>query len=76
MSYIAGKQAFLEILKQEDVSVMFGNPGTTELPLMDGLAREPSIRYVLGASIRRSSSRAKCESERSVRRRSRNVEHR
>ncbi|HTO13862.1 MAG TPA: thiamine pyrophosphate-binding protein, partial [Candidatus Binatia bacterium] len=29
------------------VSVMFGNPGTTELPLMDGLAREPGIRYVL-----------------------------
>jgi benzoylformate decarboxylase len=47
MSYIAGKQAFLEILKQEGVSLMFGNPGTTELPLMDGLAREPSIRYVL-----------------------------
>jgi benzoylformate decarboxylase len=47
MSYVAGKQAFLEILKQEGVSVMFGNPGTTELPLMDGLAREPSIRYVL-----------------------------
>jgi benzoylformate decarboxylase len=47
MSYVAGKQAFLEILKQEGVSLMFGNPGTTELPLMDGLAREPSIRYVL-----------------------------
>ena len=47
MPYIAGKQAFLEILKQEGVSLMFGNPGTTELPLMDGLAREPSIRYVL-----------------------------
>ena len=47
MSYVAGKQAFLEILKQEGVSVMFGNPGTTELPLTDGLAREPSIRYVL-----------------------------
>ena len=47
MPYIAGKQAFLQILKQEGVSVMFGNPGTTELPLMDGLAREPSIHYVL-----------------------------
>jgi benzoylformate decarboxylase len=47
MSYISGKQAFLEILKQEGVSVMFGNPGTTELPLMDGLVREPAIRYVL-----------------------------
>jgi len=47
MAYISGKQAFLEILKSEGVSVMFGNPGTTELPLMDGLAREPGIRYVL-----------------------------
>jgi benzoylformate decarboxylase len=47
MPYISGKQAFLQILKQEGVSVMFGNPGTTELPLMDGLAREPGIHYVL-----------------------------
>src|SRR5262249_49685390 len=47
MPFISGKQAFLEILKQEGVSLMFGNPGTTELPLMDGLAREPGIRYVL-----------------------------
>jgi benzoylformate decarboxylase len=47
MAYITGKQAFLKILKQEGVSVMFGNPGTTELPLMDGLAREPGIHYVL-----------------------------
>ncbi|HET7342344.1 MAG TPA: thiamine pyrophosphate-binding protein [Methylomirabilota bacterium] len=47
MPFISGKQAFLSILKSEGVSVMFGNPGTTELPLMDGLAREPGIRYVL-----------------------------
>jgi benzoylformate decarboxylase len=47
MAYISGKQAFLKILRQEGVSVMFGNPGTTELPLMDGLAREPGIHYVL-----------------------------
>jgi benzoylformate decarboxylase len=47
MPFLSGKQAFLQILKQEGVSVMFGNPGTTELPLMDGLAREPDIRYVL-----------------------------
>src|SRR6266850_798712 len=47
MAYISGKAAFLQILRQEGVSVMFGNPGTTELPLMDGLAREPGIHYVL-----------------------------
>src|SRR3990172_6502217 len=47
MAYISGKQAFLEILKSEGFSFMFGNPGPTELPLMDGLAREPAIHYVL-----------------------------
>src|SRR5260221_12178424 len=47
MPLISGKRAFLVILKQEGVDVMFGNPGTTELPLMDGLAREPGIRYIL-----------------------------
>ena len=35
---MSGKRAFLEILKQEGVDVLFGNPGTTELPLMDALA--------------------------------------
>jgi benzoylformate decarboxylase len=47
MAFLSGKQAFLEILKSEGVECMFGNPGTTELPLMDGLAREPRIRYIL-----------------------------
>ena len=47
MPFISGKQAFLQMLQQEGVSVMFGNPGTTELPLMDGLAREPAVHYVL-----------------------------
>ena len=47
MPFVSGKQAFLELLTQEGVTVMFGNPGTTELPLMDGLAREPRIHYVL-----------------------------
>jgi benzoylformate decarboxylase len=47
MPFMAGKQAFLELLKQEGVEFLFGNPGTTELPLMDGLAREKGIRYVL-----------------------------
>jgi benzoylformate decarboxylase len=47
MAFLSGKQAFLQILKQEGVEIMFGNPGTTELPLMDGLAREPGVRYIL-----------------------------
>ncbi len=47
MPFTSGKQAVLEIFKQEGVEMMFGNPGTTELPLMDGLARETHIRYIL-----------------------------
>jgi benzoylformate decarboxylase len=48
MPQITGKRAFLELLKQEGVTILFGNPGTTELPLMDALAVETGIHYVLG----------------------------
>lgn len=48
MPLMTGKRAFLEILKQEGVEIIFGNPGTTELPLMDALAGDTSMRYVLG----------------------------
>jgi benzoylformate decarboxylase len=45
---MSGKRAFLELLKQEGVEMLFGNPGTTELPLMDAFAVETELRYVLG----------------------------
>jgi benzoylformate decarboxylase len=44
----SGKRAFLDLLKQEGVEIMFGNPGTTELPLMDAFATENELRYLLG----------------------------
>ena len=47
MPYMSGRAALLELLKQEGVRIMFGNPGTTELPLMDALAGEQELRYVL-----------------------------
>ena len=47
MAFVAGKQAFLELLKQEGVELLFGNPGTTELPLMDALAGQEDVRYIL-----------------------------
>ena len=47
MVHTTGKQALLEILKQEGVGCIFGNPGTTELPLMDALVKEPSLHYIL-----------------------------
>jgi benzoylformate decarboxylase len=45
---MSGKRAFLELLKQEGVEILFGNPGTTELPLMDALSVDNELRYVLG----------------------------
>ena len=47
MSSISGRQAFLEVLKQEGVDCIFGNPGSTELPLLDALQGYQAIRYFL-----------------------------
>jgi benzoylformate decarboxylase len=44
---ISGKQALAELLRQEGVEYIFGNPGTTELPLMDVLAQRDDLRYIL-----------------------------
>lgn len=41
-------EAMLEILRDEGVTRIFGNPGTTELPLMDALAGADDLEYVLG----------------------------
>jgi benzoylformate decarboxylase len=46
--FTSGKRALLALFRQEGVEYLFGNPGTTELPLMDGLVAEPGVRYVLG----------------------------
>lgn len=47
MSHRAGRQAFLEILRAAGATHIFGNPGTTELPLMDILVDYPDIQYIL-----------------------------
>ncbi len=44
-----GSHAFLSLLADEGITYLFGNPGTTELPLMAALPRFPHMRYVLGA---------------------------
>ncbi|TDD61261.1 thiamine pyrophosphate-binding protein [Actinomadura rubrisoli] len=41
-------EALLEIIRDEGVTRIFGNPGTTELPLMDALVEAPDLEYVLG----------------------------
>ncbi|MGD9601857.1 MAG: thiamine pyrophosphate-binding protein [Gammaproteobacteria bacterium] len=43
-----GRSAFVSLLASEGVDVMFGNPGTTELAIMQALGEQAAIRYVLG----------------------------
>jgi len=45
---ISGSEAFLRLLSMNNVDTIFGNPGTTELPLVDELGKQNQIRYVLG----------------------------
>lgn len=42
-----GAAVVLEVLRSEGVRYIFGNPGTTELPLIDALAAVPEISYIL-----------------------------
>src|SRR3990170_6229578 len=44
----SGSQAVLDLLAAAGVRHLFGNPGTTELPIMDALVDYPQIQYVLG----------------------------
>jgi len=44
---ITGRSAFLSLLEDEGVGHLFGNPGTTELPIMDALPDHPSLRYIM-----------------------------
>ena len=41
MKKITGRSAFLSILQSEGVTHLFGNPGTTELPIMHALKEYP-----------------------------------
>lgn len=43
-----GRDAFLDLLADEGVDHLFGNPGTTELAIMEAIGRRTDIRFVLG----------------------------
>ena len=47
MAQRTGAQAMFEMMKREGVRYVFGNPGTTELPLMDLFAARDEIEYIL-----------------------------
>ena len=44
---ITGRSAFLALLKDEGITHLFGNPGTTELPIMDALTEHPDLNYMM-----------------------------
>ncbi len=49
MALMRGRFAVVEALRAEGVRYVFGNPGTTESPLMDALDRAPDLKYILAA---------------------------
>src|SRR3954471_17976415 len=47
MNRITGRSAFLALLKDEGITHLFGNPGTTKLPIMHALKEHPDLTYVM-----------------------------
>lgn len=43
-----GRSLFLQLLVDEGVTHLFGNPGTTELAIMEAVPQFPQLKYVLG----------------------------
>lgn len=43
-----GAQIMLEMLASAGISYIFGNPGTTELPLTDAMVADDRLEYILG----------------------------
>src|SRR6202451_3431071 len=52
MNRITGRSAFLALLKDEGITHLFGNPGTTELPIMHALKDHLDLTYVMALSDR------------------------
>jgi benzoylformate decarboxylase len=48
MPRTSGRSAFLQLLVDEGVTHLFGNPGTTELPIMEVVPDFAQLQFVLG----------------------------
>ncbi len=46
MPAMTGKDALVRMLKAEGVDYIFGNPGTSETPMMDALQDFPEVNYI------------------------------
>ena len=47
INHITGRSAFLALLQDEGITHLFGNPGTTELPVMHALKDHPNLTYIM-----------------------------
>ncbi len=47
MTRMKGADAFLACLKREGVKYIFGNPGSTEAPILDALVRDRDVTYLI-----------------------------
>src|SRR5258706_14289516 len=43
-----GRSLFLQLLIDEGITHLFGNPGTTELAIMEAVPEFPQLKFVLG----------------------------
>jgi benzoylformate decarboxylase len=48
MTTMTGREALIQVLKEEGVEYVFGMPGATEVMFMDALVDHPEIKYILG----------------------------
>ena len=48
MKRLTGRRAFIELLLDEGITHLFGNPGTTELAIMEAVPEYPQLKFVLG----------------------------
>ena len=47
MAQMTGKRALMEMLRAEGIKYIFGNPGTSEGPILDALEDYPDLEYML-----------------------------
>ena len=47
MATMTGKRGLMEMLRAEGVKYIFGNPGTSEGPILDALEDYPDLKYML-----------------------------
>src|SRR3954466_10571908 len=48
MTRTTGRAAFVQLLVDEGITHLFGNPGTTELAIMEAVPEFPQLKFILG----------------------------